>query len=308
VAKSTFASSVTSILAMGAANLATTMFMSMFGWPSAQSLTQSVQTAFWARAPPPQQQPHQQPSKEEDAKQTQRWDAMRAMGSAREAVDTLSRHSTAVMLLLLSLTLQYLHVMGAYEMRRKMKARVATQSKTDGGVVTAAAGSTASDETNTKRSIAYAQAKQAVTQKKKRSADEEVVVDAESYTPDENVLESALRGLYLRDRFYNPSAPGEGGDWYLTVNTMRVNPVRIIMNVLLGFSMQLNAMFTGSSTMQAVDPVVVAARAAAVVAYWELFARALRLYGWAPVYIAVQQVTHMLMSANKTKKRRGARV
>jgi hypothetical protein len=56
--------------------------------------------------------------------------------------------------------------------------------------------------------------------------------------------------------------------------------------------------------------VVVAARAAAVVAYWELFARALRLYGWAPVYIAVQQVTHMLMSssANKTKKRRGARV
>jgi hypothetical protein len=304
VAKSTIASSVTSILAMGAANLATTMFMSMFGWPSAQSLTQSVQTAFWARAPPPQQQ-HQQPSKEEDAKQTQRWDAMRAMGSAREAVDTLSRHSTAVMLLLLSLTLQYLHVMGAYEMRRKMKARVATQSKTDGVVVVAAV---ASDEMNTKRSFAYAQAKQAVTQKKKRSEDEEVVVDAESYTPDDSVLESSLRGLYLKDRFYNPSAPGEGSDWYLTVNTMRVNPVRIIMNVLLGFSMQLNAMFTGSSTMQAVDPVVVAARAAAVVAYWELFARALRLYGWAPVYIAVQQVTHMLMSANKTKKRRGARV
>lgn len=289
--KAVFLKSLTSMLAVGAANLATSTFMGLFQTSATQGALQTLQTAFWTRAPSPHGGALPPPSPQ----QQRQWDALRALGGARDAVHTLSRYSTAVMLFLLSLTLQYLHVIGAYEMRRKLQARAATQATTASPTVDA--------ETSTVRAYANAQAARAALSAKDKAASNQVVHDAEAFQAPDDVLESVLRGFYLNDRFYNPALPGPASASFLTVTPLRVNPVRVVMNILLGFSMQLNAMFTGSAQLSGTDPIPLAARTAAVIAYWELLARALQLYGWAPVYVAVERVTRMLMAAPRTPAR-----
>lgn len=281
-AKNIFAGSFTSVLALGAGRAALSSLYNLLGGASASATADAMQAAFWSRAPPPQQPP------KTGQATTHAWDEWHAMGTARDTAQFISEHSTAVMLLFLSLSLQYLHFMGAYEMQRKLKARAATQPT--------AAAPTTDPALSTLRTIANAQARQTRRQPVTATTG---LVDAESAAAGDGLLEGLLRDMYLNDGFYNPKPPPNASRTFFTVTPTRVNPVRYLVNVLLGFSMQLNALVTGSSELQGVDPIAAAARVSAAVAYWELLTRALHMYGWAPTYVAVQQVARLMLLINK---------
>ena len=308
-AKDVMAGSFTSMLAMAAGGVVMRTLFSSYGMSVGSSVAQSMASQFWSSAPLPLQAAAGGKKKKE-ASEAQ-WNAWRVAGAAHDTVNVISKHSRTVMLFLLTLMLQYLHWLGAYEMKRKMEARAATDTSTT--ALTTTKDDKATTLVDAVRARANASAKQSVRKQGKDTV-VEAVRDAESFggggddEGDDGVLESMLRGIYMSDAFYHDTETGKQKKTlsrsYIAFKPTRYNVVSMLVNVLLGFTMQVNALFTGSSHLAGTDPISTAARVTALCAYWELMARALRLYGWAPVYLATQQVTRLLLLSSKPPKKR----
>jgi hypothetical protein len=112
---------------------------------------------------------------------------------------------------------------------------------------------------------------------------------------DAGLLEQLLHSLYASHPFYAPALNAKQEAAYFTLSDN--HPVRMVVNLLLGFLMQLNALLApggGSTTLD--DPIGQVARATSVLAYFELLMRALRLYGWAPLYVGTRLVASVFLA------------
>jgi hypothetical protein len=186
-----------------------------------------------------------------------------SLENAQYVIGHASKHSRALFTLLLLAGLQYLHAVGAYEMRRQVRARIET---TPGPLVNHTGG-------DAKRAT-YAELAEAAAK-------------APSTKQDDALLERMLHSLYAQHPFYASGGKAEAAYFTLSGN----HPVRMVVNLLLGFLVQLNALLAGGGAID--DPVADMARIASVVAYFELLMRSLRLYGWAPLYVGTSLVARM---------------
>ena len=208
----------------------------------------------------------------------------------------LSERATGVLLLVLGTALQYLHWVGASDMRARTRA--GTPPEGAGGVVGTAVGPatppTAAEEGGAAlRAWADWRAGEALKVRK------DLVGDGPSRLTHDGLLDAALRRRYADHPFYARAVDGAPPAPYFTLR--QNDPVRIVINVLLGFALQVNALLGAAPAGRpeaAIDPIHVTTRVVSFIAYWEVFARALRLYGWAPVYVATQCVAELLLSAS----------
>jgi hypothetical protein len=108
------------------------------------------------------------------------------------------------------------------------------------------------------------------------------------------VSERWLRNLYLKSPYYDPAAAPRGGSYVSLTDT---NPVRLLINTMLGFIVTAESLLCGGRAkgerFHSVAPIVTG------LFFWELLTRALRLYGWAPVYAATQHVVQLLIEATR---------
>ena len=89
-------------------------------------------------------------------------------------------------------------------------------------------------------------------------------------------------GLYTQNKYYtDTSAQTAYYDWNIT----HYHPVRIIANIMIGMFQH------GPFGAVQQDPVDVFLRWAELTGYWEILARLIGVYGWAPVYIT----THWML-------------
>jgi hypothetical protein len=139
-------------------------------------------------------------------------------------------------------------------------------------------------------------------------ADFENPVEAGTLLENENRLEKFLfdklnwkqrcYGLYTQNAYYTDAKDGS----YLTLNPAMVNPVRAVTNVLIGLLSKLP--MVNLKTQDPIDTFLVWAQ---MTGYWEVLARLVGLYGWAPVYVASRaliDITRTEPSAKPIKKGR----
>jgi hypothetical protein len=112
-------------------------------------------------------------------------------------------------------------------------------------------------------------------------------------------LESKLRNLYLRAPYYDPSRPD--GSYY---SLDHINVVRILINTMLGFLLQMEYLLRGgrtssssSSSHTSGDGFHTTTRVVSGLFFWELLVHALRLHGWGPVHVATQHLVGLLKAA-----------
>jgi hypothetical protein len=116
-------------------------------------------------------------------------------------------------------------------------------------------------------------------------------------------LVKQLKELYLKAEYYKP---GTKDARFLTLKEL--STVRMLINTMLGFILQMESVFgvrrqgggAGGNGHPSQLPFYAITQFVAAVAYWELFSRAIRLHGWAPVYVATEQVLRMLSAAADT--------
>jgi hypothetical protein len=109
-------------------------------------------------------------------------------------------------------------------------------------------------------------------------------------------LDRHLRELYLGSPYYTP---GKNGSYYAVGD---ISVIRALINTMLGFMLQMEAVLNGGRRSKNdaagaaghLPPFYVVARVISGCAYWELFAHAIRLHGWGPVYVAVQYIIGLL--------------
>ena len=216
-------------------------------------------------------------SKREETMAPETWNQWAKEGASRAPaaiVAGISQNSTAFMLAVLAVALQYLHGLGAYEMRRRVR-------ETDGGGHPDA---TAALDDDTRR--AYM----------------EWMSKTEQKSDDDGLLDGMLRRMYTAHPFYATPQDPSKEEPYFTLGEN--HPVRVVINLILGFSMQVNALFTGQSGHSTADPIYLTARRVSLLTYWEVIARALRLYGVAPVFVATSMVARMFSQKARRAPRR----
>jgi hypothetical protein len=95
--------------------------------------------------------------------------------------------------------------------------------------------------------------------------------------------------LYLKNRYYQKA--GESDSMFKS--PLQSNVFRIIANIMIGMLKTPGLLNTKTH-----DPVSVFLKFAEVTGYWEVLARLIGMYGWAPVYVT----THWLMRSLLTTK------
>ena len=103
-------------------------------------------------------------------------------------------------------------------------------------------------------------------------------------------LTRILRQKYLSAPYYNPEANMKMRSYFKG----KPDPVRIIVNMLLGFVLQTNSLI-GGFDLGETDALPVVSKIISLMAYWEVFVYALRLYGWGPTYTAFRYVSSLLL-------------
>ena len=123
--------------------------------------------------------------------------------------------------------------------------------------------------------------------------------------------ESFSGKLYLRSPYYNPETNPKNLNFFSVYDT---HVVRVIINVLNGFILHMESLFNAgrprqqynqgesSSSAGVQNPFSKMTTVVAALAYSEFLARALRLYGWAPVTLAVQAVIAQLWSQTQQQQ------
>ena len=208
--------------------------------------------------------------------------ALFSLENAQLVVGQASKHSRALFAVLVFSGLQYLHALGAYEMQRQVRARIESLPSVS------AAPSNASQKTSPEAlSALYSQ----MAAEHKTGPASKKGEDA-----DAAILERLLHSLYAQHPFYAPVDNVEAAYFTLSGN----HPVRMVVNLLLGFLLQLNALLSrGGGAIE--DPIADLARFTSVVAYFELLMRSLRLYGWAPLYVGTSFVARLFESDPATQ-------
>jgi hypothetical protein len=254
-------------------------------------------------------QQHRSSKSDRSASTGAQWDAWVRAGGRRSPEDTasgLSLTGTRVTLVVLGFTAQYLHALGAYEMRRKLRAdaeaRPALRLKSE-KTTTASASQMPTPTAEGARDFRAHMAWQAIESLHAQNTHNtpgtamDLLLRSEEDADEPGWLNHWVRQLYERHPFYLPTEgdggktkPDTGAYFTLTQN----DPVRVLINLLLGFSLQMNSLFASGATM---DPVAAIARLLSFVAYWEVFAQALRLYGLSPLYTATRAVMGLLQAA-----------
>ena len=200
-----------------------------------------------------------------------------SLEGALSLIGIVAKHSRALFALLLFLSLQYLHALGAYEMRRAVRARLDARPP-----ASAVAPPAPRADPAAVRAFCEARARETAHS---REGDAAKKLDRRVAQEDASIFERLLHALYANHGFYSGQKEAEAAYFTLSGN----HPVRMVVNLLLGFMLQMNALLLFRGSPQG-DSVAQVARVASVVAYFELLMRALRLYGWAPLYVATRLV------------------
>ena len=275
-AKWLLSSTLTSSVGALGASWAFKALLSHYGSDIAQGLYSTITTEMsklpqrWGGAPKPPPPP------------------LLSLQGAGELMGAAARHSRALFAVLLFLSVQYLHALGAYEMRRTVRARADTRAPTT------SAKSPPQKEAPSQQSAFY-------TARAHLALANQDTLETRVTQEDASVFDGLLHSLYANHAFYAPLDPKATEAAYFTLSGN--HPVRMCVNLLLGFSMQLNALlpFRGPSSD---DTIAQAARVASVVAYFEMLMRALRLYGWAPLYVATSLVARAFAGAPAAGRKR----
>jgi hypothetical protein len=99
--------------------------------------------------------------------------------------------------------------------------------------------------------------------------------------------------LYLKNRYYQKAGEGES----MFQSPLECNVFRIIANIMIGMLKTPGLLNTNTH-----DPVSVFLKFAEVAGYWEVLARLIGMYGWAPVYVTTHWLLRSLMTTNKSGK------
>lgn len=207
-----------------------------------------------------------------------------SLENAQTLMGVASQHSRALFAVLLVVSLQYLHALGAYEMRRQVRARGPPPPKKQ-----------MPNNNNNENIIMDPVSLRALYAARVAATAPTGAVMAAEEVEDAGLLEQLLHSLYASHPFYAPALNAKQEAAYFTLSDN--HPVRMVVNLLLGFLMQLNALLApggGSTTLD--DPIGQVARATSVLAYFELLMRALRLYGWAPLYVGTRLVASVFLA------------
>ena len=228
-----------------------------------------------------------------------------------------SDKNIAFSMVVLGTLLTYLHNMGAMEMQKKIRLHAAARSrvlfqgnedtrtrksensKKDGlfsgyfGSITGLFFSSKSKQD----SVVVA------ANNNDNDADIAAVVSASATENEDGLLQQQLRKLYEKHPFYAINASNAANDGESIsglFNPKDANVVRIIFNIILGIILQLNALWVGKQNDS--DPIKTIASFTSFVMYWEVLTRVLKLYGWAPLYVATRQVMLLITSSSKKNK------
>jgi hypothetical protein len=295
-AKWLLSSSLTSSVGAFGASWVAKWLLSQYGEDIARGLYQTISTemgklpqqSYWG-GPAPQPPPASHLSLE----------------GALSMIDTAAKHSRALSILLLFLSVQYLHALGAYEMRRAVRARADARSRIIIPAASPSSSTTAPLKTGADEATrrAYFQARASETAPRTQATMKVEALDRRVAQEDAGIFDRLLHSLYASHSFYAPAGSKDVETAYFTLSSN--HPVRVLVNLLLGFMMQMNALllpFRNKNQNGTHDPIADVARAASVVAYFELLMRSLRLYGWAPVYVATSLVARQLFAAAGRKR------
>lgn len=99
--------------------------------------------------------------------------------------------------------------------------------------------------------------------------------------------------LYLKNRYYQKA--GEGDSMFKS--PLQSNVFRIIANIMIGMLKTPGLLNTKTH-----DPVSVFLKFAEVTGYWEVLARLIGMYGWAPVYVTTHWLLRSLMTTKLSAK------
>jgi hypothetical protein len=255
------------------------------------------------------------------------WERAGASQGAVASILKMPSHSLGIQLLIFGTFLTYLHAQGAYEIKKQLKGREVRERFGGKKTRQVAAGAPSGqnvplrpdtvppelDQSRMKEQcewddLALLDAKQ--TMLKDMLHEKGVGIETLREEEEDGFIDSALREMYTKDSFYDPNASPPGH--FIKLQTP--NPVRMIINIMLGFIMQMNVFLVGRTASSPsrrqgkekeeegvdkthhTDTLRDAARLIAVWAYWELFVHAIRQHGWGPVYVATQHVVALLTS------------
>jgi hypothetical protein len=103
-------------------------------------------------------------------------------------------------------------------------------------------------------------------------------------------LKRMCYNLYLdNDYYYDPTST----NGYIS-SPVNNNAIRIIINTMVGMFQRMGVVDDTK------DPIDTFVKTAELIGYWEVTARLIGMYGWAPVYVATQWLMKTMLGAQKT--------
>jgi len=250
-----------------------------------------------------------------------------ALGQSATSADIdrlKSAKSLSFSFLIFGSLLIYLHSMGAWEMQKKIRMRAASRSRKlnqDDGIASNNKDKMKNESLILKMTGMFFMHRKNDNENHTKNDDESIEKEKEE---EDGFIQHSLRNLYESHPFYMP--PTQDTVEESLFNIQNANVVRIIFNIILGIMMQLNAFWAGQSSKDPndnnnnssgnsdnPDPIKAITSFTSFMVYWEVLARVLRLYGWAPFYVATRQLMLLLLGTtitanplstnNKVKKR-----
>jgi len=103
-------------------------------------------------------------------------------------------------------------------------------------------------------------------------------------------IHEGILDLYKKGPFYTEENPSLFSLHYF--DPSHTHLVRMVLNTLLGMLLQLDFVFSRSGSS---DPVKTFSNFLLISGYTEILCRALRLYGWAPLYVAAKVLNKLLL-------------
>ena len=319
--QSLFVGSLMSMATVGAMNFGSQLLMQSFGAPTASGLVGAVQgqalSAFQSlfssssatTTPPPPMKP--------DPWLEQRLKALEAQGAASTAmaqIAALAEHKTAMALVVLGSFLSYLHYVGAMEFRRQLSRDPGAAAAaalppplmpaTTVGIAEQVLQGAGDDPQRDDKDLQRLRSRLARAVEHLHHRHEPAARAGQEEQEEDSLLSFDVGGrtrrwlhqLYTSDPYYLTPVDVPGAAYVRGEK----HPVRMLVNVFLGFVLQLSSLLgLGEEEDGAAerDPVHATAQVVSLVAYWEVFVYALRLYGWGPVSAAVTCVVRLLMGS-----------
>jgi hypothetical protein len=320
--KDLLSTTLTSGLVLAAVGMGTRALLGVYGDSMARTITGNIQgemARFRQRRPAPHDHaPHDHadhaPHRANDDNNnnyggsTVRWDEWGRSGGKREeggALAFLPLDSLGVHLLLFGSVLSLLHYWGAREAKEHLRLEHSHQQARREAAVAARGGDggapnisiTTDEQLRLMMGADGAWDQLANRDAAAHSSRQREHSEALLLRPQRAWLEDKLHALYMASPYYNPTTtPRRNSLYFLSLSDVSV--VRLLVNTMLGFIVQGESLLRGGRAPGAGGFHSVA-RIVTGLFFWELLTRALRLYGWAPVYVATQHVVRLLTEATR---------